>query len=344
MFSAIKFNTKTLFFIVPLDYIIKICYNQYIKIQKYLYKSSKERMNNQKLKVNKNSPVYTEAPIFKRNARYVYGFIEYNFSAPMHKQEFYEINVILSGSAKHFVDEYEYTVEKGDCFIIPPEVWHGYIGGEGFNVYHILLSTQYMQKHAADLNLLPAFSALFKVDPLMQKKYSNKLKFNLSDAEFETLTPLFDNLFKHSHSNNTGESLLIAGSEALIIITMLCEIYKSRFLSDNSAKEDEAFLESVAYIYKNFNKVITIETLHKIACMSRTAYLKEFKRITGMTPAQLQTAHKIQTAKSLLCYSNLNLSEIASETGFYDISHFTRVFLKEVGKSPATYRKQTQTI
>ena len=284
-------------------------------------------------------PYFKEEHVFINPVKSVSGFFERNFSCGMHQQGFYEVNIVTRGQAEHFIGDYQYTVSVGDVFIVPPDVWHGYVGGEGFDVYHLLLTQSYIEKNASDLQVLPAFSAIFKVSPLMLEKYSSKLKFTLSNNELEQLLPVLKSLEVHSKSNELCEHIHIANSEALIIIATLCSIYEKRFLSSNGGGEDESFLKSVAFVYENYNKNVTINELLKIACMSRTAYLTKFKRLTGSTPQALQTKHRVFIAKSLLIQTSRSITKIAEEVGFYDLAHFTRVFKTHTGVSPKDYRK-----
>lgn len=281
---------------------------------------------------------YSVLEVFKDPMLSVRGFVEKSYSKGMHSQEFYEVNIVLSGSAFHRIGNTTYTVSSGDTFIIPPNVMHGYAGGEGFDVYHILISPKYLEKHSADLRLLPAFSSMFIIDPLMREKASARLHFTLTPQELNELTPMLDGLTDHSGGAG-AENAIIAGAEALVIITRLCGIYENRdTLAGAEDTVDEAFLSSIAYVYENFEKRITLSELCKLAQMSRTAYLTRFKRVTGLSPASLQRQYRVSVAKQMLCESGMTESKIAAETGFFDAAHFHRVFKKETGISPLEYR------
>lgn len=52
------------------------------------------------------------------------------------------------------------------------------------------------------------------------------------------------------------------------------------------------------------------------------------------------TAVRLFSAKSLLLYSNLSVSEIAFSVEFNDSNHFSNTFKKCVGVSPRDYRKE----
>lgn len=49
-------------------------------------------------------------------------------------------------------------------------------------------------------------------------------------------------------------------------------------------------------------------------------------------------ARRVERAKTLLCASNLPVSEIAGAVGFASPSHFGAVFRRSVGASPRAYR------
>ena len=65
-----------------------------------------------------------------------------------------------------------------------------------------------------------------------------------------------------------------------------------------------------------------------------------FKRSVGATPARIVTARRIDKAKRLIAAGEKSMLEIALEVGFCSQSHFNKVFLKECGITPATYKKE----
>lgn len=286
---------------------------------------------------------FKEEHVFVNPVKQVSGFFERDYTCGMHQQGFYEINIVTRGNAEHFIGDYQYTVESGDCFIVPPDVWHGYVGGKGFDVYHLLLTASYIEKNGSDLQLLPAFSTLFKISPLMREKYSSKHRFTLKPDEMQELFPFLQGLEKHSVSERLCNHTHIANSEAMIIIAKLCDIYQRRYMADGQDfSGDQEFISSVAYIYQHYNEQILLKDIVKIAKMSRTAYLQKFKKIMGTTPQRLQTLHRITISKNLLLQTAGSITDIAQAVGFYDLSHFIRVFTREIGVTPSEYRKKNK--
>ncbi len=61
--------------------------------------------------------------------------------------------------------------------------------------------------------------------------------------------------------------------------------------------------------------------------------------LTGFSIHQLIRSMRLSKAKELLQGSEMNISEIAYETGFNDPAYFTRVFRKEFGMTPSTFKR-----
>lgn len=264
------------------------------------------------------------------------GFVEENYSRDMHTQGFYEVNVILSESANHTIGERTITVSKGDTFIIPPNVPHSYDGGKGFDVYHILLHPKFLEKNSAELQMLPAFSSLFRIDPLLREKTTARLHFRLSEEELAELSEYLERLTAETLGSGAA-SAIMTNCAALSAVAWICQAYERRE-GKGAFSDDEAFQQSIAFIYENCARHITIAELSEIARMSRTAYTVKFKRVTGTSPGKFQTHYRVELAKNLLSNTSMPVSQIAVEVGCFDTSHLVRIFSSETGITPTEYR------
>jgi len=57
----------------------------------------------------------------------------------MHSHQFLEINIIVGGSGCHYIGQRKIPVKRGDVFVIPAEIHHGYFCGFRLDVNHILI-------------------------------------------------------------------------------------------------------------------------------------------------------------------------------------------------------------
>ncbi len=76
--------------------------------------------------------------------------------------------------------------------------------------------------------------------------------------------------------------------------------------------------------------------------LSVSHFSRAFRVSTGLPPHQWLLRQRVDTAKQLMGVRDLPLSEIAISAGFANQSHFTRVFSRMVGVSPAAWRRETQ--
>ncbi len=67
-----------------------------------------------------------------------------------------------------------------------------------------------------------------------------------------------------------------------------------------------------------------------------------FKQAYGISMQSYFLSHKAETARNQLLHSTASLADIALDCGFYDQSHFTKVFKEIFQVTPATYREMVQ--
>jgi len=66
-----------------------------------------------------------------------------------------------------------------------------------------------------------------------------------------------------------------------------------------------------------------------------------FRRELGISPWDYLNRYRIKQAKELLTNTQDSITSVALRVGFNDPAYFSRVFRKQVGQSPSTFRKQT---
>ncbi len=93
------------------------------------------------------------------------------------------------------------------------------------------------------------------------------------------------------------------------------------------------------FIEENCLRNIRLEELAAVTGLSQSHFSHAFKASTGVAPHQYQTNTRLERAKHLLITSEYPLTTIAVETGFADQAHFTRVFRKHLGTTPANWKK-----
>jgi AraC family transcriptional regulator len=65
---------------------------------------------------------------------------------------------------------------------------------------------------------------------------------------------------------------------------------------------------------------------------------RAFRAAYGCTPGEYLRRLRIEHAQRLLAESRMPLAQVACAVGYYDQSHFTAVFRRLTGSTPAQYR------
>lgn len=89
---------------------------------------------------------------------------------------------------------------------------------------------------------------------------------------------------------------------------------------------------------ENFTGPVRVEELASIAGMSAAQFERGMRRAVGVTPRQFVQRLRSDHAASLLATTTRPLAEIASASGYYDQSQFTRLFRAATGMTPGAYR------
>lgn len=95
------------------------------------------------------------------------------------------------------------------------------------------------------------------------------------------------------------------------------------------------------YILNNIKKQISIEDISKSVAYNESYVTRVFKKKYGLTPHAFLINKRVQKAKEKLLNSNIvSLSELSNDIGFYDQSHFSKVFKRAFATTPNKYRSK----
>jgi len=107
-------------------------------------------------------------------------------------------------------------------------------------------------------------------------------------------------------------------------------------INSNYNKED-LFIQKVRNILeKHLNEEeFGIDKLCRSLAMSRAQLYRKFSALTDTTVYNFIRMLKLRKAKELLFTTNLSVTEVAYDTGFKSLAHFSRTYTKEFGHAPS---------
>jgi transcriptional regulator GlxA family with amidase domain len=102
-----------------------------------------------------------------------------------------------------------------------------------------------------------------------------------------------------------------------------------------------SFSQSVAqWLSLRLSDSYDLATLAQAFHVSSRTLLRRVKAETGQTPLGLLQAARVDKAKQLLHSSRLSIARITEQVGYTDVATFSRLFVRQVGETPAMYRRR----
>ncbi len=105
-------------------------------------------------------------------------------------------------------------------------------------------------------------------------------------------------------------------------------------------KYGERYRAIIQFIEEHYRENLKMEELADRFHFSKEYFSRSFKKYMGVNFKDYLTKRRLLEAEQLLLTTDMQISEIALESGFIDIKMFYVVFKKEYGSTPNIYRKE----
>lgn len=100
------------------------------------------------------------------------------------------------------------------------------------------------------------------------------------------------------------------------------------------------FADLHAWIADNLSADLRVERLAERAGMSPRTFARLYRDRTGMTPAKVVTALRVEAARRLLEETALPVGQVALRCGFGEEERMRRAFVARLGVAPGRYRQR----
>jgi AraC family transcriptional activator of mtrCDE len=136
-----------------------------------------------------------------------------------------------------------------------------------------------------------------------------------------------------------GDLIALRMSEAIFAQALRSWLeHQARAGNDLAGFADPHLSRALTAFHRDPAKPWTVDSMARVAGLSRTGFAQQFARKLGATPMQYVTGWRMQIARQGLAEQKMNVADAAALAGYSSESAFSRVFKKEVGISPAGYR------
>ena len=157
---------------------------------------------------------------------------------------------------------------------------------------------------------------------------NDKIVFNFNDCDeiFELIKGLINTY------GNEGNGFL-----AISKLFELFSLINPEF--DASAMQLGIINEVILDIENNYAGNVTVEELSKKYNISRSQLFRLFKNKLDISPQQYIKHYRINHAADLLRRTELTIGQVMEQSGFSNISNFSRQFKSVYGRSPKDFRE-----
>lgn len=272
---------------------------------------------------------------FTGNSDFMF-FIQYGHhehSLGLHKHEdFFELTIVLEGTAMHNVNNESYFIKKGDVFGVTGETVHGFTECHDFRICNIMFKPEVIFAPFSTLKHIAGFHSLFLLEPVAQQ-YNSRLRLSLTD--FEETERMLDFIINEYQNCKPGFGCMCT-AEFIRLVGFLSRCYDEALIENDRLT---TFARAVAYIENNFTEKISPEDIAAIAGLSVRHFQRQFKATYHIAPHEYILVLRMQKATAMLTDTSDTITDIALECGYHDPNLFSRQFRKHTGLSPREYRE-----
>lgn len=229
-----------------------------------------------------------------------------------------EMAVIFKGETTAVVDSVKYTAHKGDIIISFPNQVHIFEDSKDLEYALFIVNPDILEE------LSPLFASKLPESNLIKSSPSNKELFEITDRIADTYYKQFP-----------YRSLVLKG-----YLTALFSLVVNRLeLKDTKSGDGRVFGTILKYCINNSSENLSLSLLERELHISKYYISHVISQELKMGFNDYINSLRVSNACTYLSRSSLSITEISGAVGFNTIRTFNRAFRKQMGMSPADYRR-----
>lgn len=234
----------------------------------------------------------------------------------------YILHYILEGKGIYQVDGQQYELQKGQGFVIEPDIqtfyqadiknpwtyiWVGFYGTHAY---------EYLSDLGLNHNNL-----IFQSDKMKE----------LKDIVFEMLN--------HNTSSVKNEYLL----QGLLFQFFSCLMLDMTMIKGKNSKSDRSngnryVKKAIEFIQNNYANSIKVTDIANYISINRSYLYTLFQESLGISPQEYLTNFRITRASQLLILTDISIESVAISCGYKDPLVFSKIFKEKFLIPPSKYR------
>jgi AraC-like DNA-binding protein len=238
-----------------------------------------------------------------------------NWANSFHQHRYFQFLLVLSGELLVCTESEEKLLGRGMASLIPPGFSHSLKTSGGYRQFGINLNATGGEEEVTIVKLLNTYI---------------KTPCTINRSELLDLIPEIEDCILAQ----TMVSLLkIRNRLEYILLTCVNILQKRDGIQDFREK-------MISLLGDKLSEPLSLSDLSRHLSMSQTTIERLSYREFGCGAIKLFNRLKINQARMLLINTDLLVSQISDQLGYYDQAYFSKIFKKYVGVSPHVYKRE----
>lgn len=244
----------------------------------------------------------------------------------LHRHDFYFILLVSRGTGAHEIDFVAYPITDNTISLMRPGQVHQLELRADTEGYWLAFNKEF------------EFLSMVKDNTLLRKATSRNF-YNLNQKDVNALSSIFQIMLAEYRLKQAGFEHVIKASLEILLIHFLRYQQKDQAVSLVNQYQQEKLQEFLDLLETN------ISTNKQAAAYADMVNLSPFqlnlitKSLLGRTISELIDDQILLEAKRYLLGTANQVSQVAFQLGYMDVSYFIRFFKKRMGVTPEAYRK-----
>lgn len=254
-----------------------------------------------------------------------------------HDHDFRELVIVVRGEAQQRLQGRSYPVVTGDVYILHDRSRHCFYDIRELELINVMYDPSRLPLPLAPLRQLPGYSALFLLEPHYRQRHQFASRLRLAPAALEQARLLAGDMVREVESGQPGRGVLLL-ARLLELMTFLSRQYAR--MRSPAGQELLRIGEVIGALEREFTRAWTIDQMCRMAHMSRSSFLRSFRRALGQAPVEFLIERRLDAARRMLRDTDRPVTEVALDCGFGDSNYFARLFRKMTGVTPSAFRRR----
>ena len=232
----------------------------------------------------------------------------------------YIFHYIVSGKGIYKVGEQTFHLEKGQGFVIEPEIMTFYQADqkEPWTYFWIGFTGKRASEYVGDLGI-------------------NSEQLIFRSEKGEELKKIVLEMLKHNKMTIRNQYFL----QSLLYAYFATLMEDVKVEGSHGENAESIYIKrAITFIRNNYHRGIKVTDVVNYVCISRSYLHMLFQKSLDMSPQEFLTKFRVSRAKELLTVTELSIEEVAKSCGYQDALVFSKMFKKVMGMPPSIFRKE----